>query len=278
MPPELLDTAAGALRLAVLFFTALFLPVMLQVLLLFAAGLGFLMLAHKVARGVLTLLTLIGVPLHELSHALASLITLCGVAAIKLLSDEAEGAHVRPKRWNPVGRIVVSMAPLFGGMLVLWLTAVYIIPGFEATAVLPPQLDLESAASLGTVLREIMDYLVQFLLATYQKLPDLQWDNWRTYAGLYIALSVGIWIVPSGADLKILLGGLPFAILVILGLFALLYISGDAQATFATLQEALWPPLLKFATAVTTAFALASLGILIFLPLRLLQKAREASE
>jgi hypothetical protein len=65
------------------------------------------------------------------------------------------------------------------------------------------------------------------------------------------------------------------AVLLIFALFIWLQVSGDAQATFATLQEALWPPLLKFATAVTTAFVLASLGILIFLPLRLLQKARE---
>jgi len=164
------------------------------------------------------------------------------------------------------------------GVLVLWLTAAYIIPGFEAPTIPPPQLDLESAASFGTVLRETMDYLAQFLQTAYQKLPGLQWDSWRTYVGLYIAFSAGIGIAPSSADLRILIGALPVAILLILGLFALLYLSGDVEATFVTLQQALWPALLKFSTAVTTAFVLASLGVLIFLPLRLLQKAREGAE
>ena len=140
-------------------------------------------------------------------------------------------------------------------MLVLWLTAVYIIPGFEAPTVSPPQLDLESAASLGTVLQETMDYLAQFLQTAYQKLPGLQWDNWRTYVGLYIAFSVGIGIAPSDADLKIMLGALPLAALLVLGLFTLLYLSGDVEATFVTLQQVLWPPLLKFSTAITYALS-----------------------
>jgi len=278
VPPELLDTAAGALRLAVLFFTALFLPVMLQLLLLFAAGWAFRGLAYRVSSTIATLLDLIGVPIHELSHALGCIVTLCGVAAIKLLIDELGYAFVQPKRLNFLGRIVVSLAPLFAGVLVLWLTAAYIIPGFETPTVSPPQLDLESAGSLGTVLRETMDYLGKFLRTAYQKLPGLQWDNWRTYVGLYIALSAGIGIAPSDADLKIMLGALPLAALLILGLFALLYLSGDAEATFDALQQALWPPLLKFSTAVTYAFVLTSLGILIFLPLRLLQTAREGEE
>jgi hypothetical protein len=278
MPPELFDTAAGALRLAVIFFTALALPVMLQVLLLFGAGIALLGLAGLAARTIVTLLSLVGTPVHELAHALASLLTLSRVAVVKLHSDEVEVGFVGSQRSNPLGEIFISLAPTFFGVLVMWLAAVYIIPGFEAPAVPSPQLDLESAASFGAVFREITDFLIQFLLATYEKLFDLQWDNWRTYVGLYVVLSVGIRIVPSAADLKGLLGGLPLAALLIFALFIWLYVSGDALAAFETLQEALWPPLLRFATAITTAFALASLGILIFLPLGLRQYARKARE
>ena len=208
MPPELLDTAAGALRLAVLFFTALAFPVMLQVLLLFGAGIALFALVGLAAETIAILLCLVGVPLHELAHALGALITLSRVAVVKLHSDEAGVGFVRAQRSNPLGRIVFSMAPTFVGVLVMWLAAVYIIPGFEAPPVSPPQLDLESAASFGAVFREITDFLVQFVLATYQKLFDLQWDNWRTYVGLYVVLSVGIRIVPGAADLKALLWGL----------------------------------------------------------------------
>ena len=278
MPPELLDTAAGALRLALLFFTALFLPVVLQLSLLFLAGWALFRLADRVSSILFTLLELIGGPLHELAHALATLLTLCGVAAVKLHRDKVSTGFVQHKRWNPVGRIVAPLAPLFAGVLVLWLVSAYIIPGFEVPAIPPPQFDLESAASLGTVIREILDYLVQFLLAIYQKLPGLQWDNWRTYAGLYIALSVGIGIAPSRTDVGIWLGGLLTAGVVIFGLFVVLYLLGDAQTTFAALHEALWPALIKFSTAITTAFVLASLGVLIFLPLYLLKPPRENAE
>jgi len=278
MPPELFDTAAGALRLALLFFTALALPVTLQVLLLFGAGIALLSLAGLAARAIVTLLSLVGTPVHELSHALASLLTLSRVAVVKLHSDDAGVGFVASQRSNPLGEIFISLAPTFFGVLVMWLAAVYIIPGFEAPAVHPPQLDLESAASFGAVFGEISDFLVQFLLATYERLLDLQWDNWRTYVGLYVVLSVGIRIVPSAADLKALLWGLPLAALLLFGLFVWLYVSGDALSTFETLQEALWPPLLKFATAVTTAFALAALGILVFLPLGLQEYARRNAE
>jgi hypothetical protein len=274
VPPELLDTTLSALRLAIGFVTALFLPVMLQLLLLFVAGWAFRGLAYRVST-IATLLDVIGVPIHELSHALGFLLTFCGVASIKLLIDELGYAFVVPKRSNILGRIVASLAPLFGGVLVLWLAATYVIPGFEAPTVSPRQLDLNSVASLGTVLGESMAYLERFLRTAYLNLSGLQWGSWRTYVGLYIAFSVGIGIAPSTDDLKILRAALPLAALLILGLFALLYLSGDAETVFVTLQQSLWPSLLRFSTAVTYAFVLTSLGMLIFLPLRLLQKVRE---
>jgi len=275
VPPELLDTAFDVLRLAVLFFTALLLPVMLQVVLLFSMGFAFKKLIYGASTTIATLLSLIGVPLHELFHALGCLLTFSGVAAIKLLIDELGYAFVSPKRSNVVGDIVTSLAPLFGGMLVLWLTATYIIPGFAMPTVEPPQLDLESAASLGAVLRASADYLGHFVRAAYENLPGLQWDSWRTYVGLYIALSVGIGIAPSTTDLKIFLAALPLSALLVLALFTLLYLSGDMESQFVAFQQGLWPYLLKFSTAVTYAFVLTSLGMFIFLPLRLFKAIRE---
>jgi hypothetical protein len=262
--------------MALLYGVALFLPVMLQLLLLFAAGRLFVTVVRGIASAVITLLVAIGTPLHELSHALACLVTFSGVAAIKLVSDEVSTASVTPKRWHVVSRVVAALAPLFGGTLVLWLTATYIIPGFAAPTIPPPQLDLESAASLGTVLREALDYLGRFVQTAYQNLPGLQWDNWRTYAGLYIAFSVGLGIAPSGQDLRIMITALPLATLLGVVAFALFHAVGDAEAQFAALQQGLWPHLLKFSTAVTYAFVLTSLGILVFLPLRLFSEVRRS--
>ena len=276
MSPDLIDTTLDVLRMALLYAVALFFPVMLQLVLLFAAGVLFVRVVRGIASAIITLLVAVGTPLHELSHALACLVTFTGVAAIKLVSDEAKGAHVKPKRANPLGGVAVSLAPLFGSTLVLWLTATYIIPGFETPTIAPPQLDLESAASLGMVLREALDYLGRFVQAAYEGLPGLQWGNWRTYAGLYIAFSVGMGIAPSKDDLMYMLAALPLSILLGVVVFAMFYIMGDAEAQFAAFQQGLWPHLLRFSTAVTYAFVLTSLGILVFLPLRLFSEVRRS--
>jgi hypothetical protein len=271
MPPDLFDTAVGILRLSATFVLALFLPLLLQLALLYFAGWALRKLVFFVSRTLAVLLGLVGTPVHEFSHAIANLITLCGVAAITPLIDKTGQASVYAKRSHFLGDMLAGVAPLFGGMLVLWLTGVYIIPGFEVPTISPPQLDMEAAASFGTVLRSAMDYLGQFLQTVFQDLPHLQWENWRTYVGLYVALSIGFSLPPSDVDLKGFARGLPVAVVLVLGLFAWLYFSGDAEVRFLALQQTLVPRLLDFSTAVTYAFLLTSLGILVFLPLRLWQ-------
>ncbi|MGD2206709.1 MAG: hypothetical protein PVH17_08015 [Anaerolineae bacterium] len=274
MSPDLLDTALKILGFSITFVVALFLPLLLQLLLLFAVSWAFNELVGWVSSTVWTLLSLIGTPVHEFSHALGCLITLCGVDAIKPLSDKRDPGYVLPKRPSFLASIVASVAPLFGGTLVLWLTASYVIPGFGAPVVPPPQLDLKGAASLETVLQVSAQYVGQFIQTTFHSLPALQWGNWRTYVGLYIALSVGLGLAPSPQDLKILAGSLPLLFLVGFAMSAWLYLAGDAEAQFLTLQQTLVPRLLDFSTAVTYAFLLTSLGMVIFMPLRIWQKWR----
>jgi hypothetical protein len=272
MPANLLDTVSGALHLSLLFFITLLLPAMLQLLLLFIAGWFLLRLAFRTSAPLGYLLGLIGVPVHEFSHAIGALVTLCGVAAVKPVIDELGYAFVSTKRSNFAGRIVMGLAPLFGGTLVLWLTARYIIPGFELPSVSTPHLSLESAASLNTVIRESLDYLSQMVQTAYSGFPSLKWTDWRTWAGLYIALSVGIGVAPSSQDLKVLLEGLPFAGLLAFGVFAWLYVSGHAESTLLALQEGLAVHLLRFSTALTYALVFTTLGVLVLFPLRLVQK------
>lgn len=273
MSSDLLETAFAALHLSVLFTLALFLPVLLQTALLLFVGWALNGLSG-VFRPLRALLGLVGTPVHELSHATASIVTLCGVNAIKLLSDDAGVAFVEPKRSHFVQRILVGLAPLLGGVLVLWLVATYVIPGFEAPVVPPPQLSLDSAGSLGAILGESLDYLGRFLEASFSNLSALQWDNWHTYAGLYIALSVGAGIALSSSDRRYLLRGLPAALLLSWIVFAALYLSGDVESRFLALQEWLVPRLLSFSTVVTSAFVLSIIGIIVLLPLALWRRLR----
>jgi hypothetical protein len=270
MPAELLDTLIDTLQLSTLFVITTFLPLIVQLALFLFAGWALDRLALLVSRRIATLLNLIGTPVHEFSHALARTVTLCGVDAITPLIDPATGeASTYSKRTHFLGDILSSLAPLFGGMMVLWLTARYIIPGFEVPTVALPQLNLESSISLGTVLQETMGYLERFLPTLYPNLINLRWSNWRTYVGLYIAVSVAAGIAPSAQDLKNLARGLPIGVALFLALFAWLQASGDAEARLLAVQASLGPHLIHFSTIITYAFVLASLGVFLFLPIGL---------
>jgi hypothetical protein len=276
MPSGMLDTALGAMRLAWLFVAALFFPLAVQLLLLFVASWALERLALRISGFVASLLYLVGVPVHEFSHALAALVTLAGVDAIKPLLEAPDGAFVSVKRANCLSSIVTSLAPLLGGLAVLWLTAAFVIPGLAITAVEAAPLDLTTVASPGTLLTATLDFLGRFLDTALANLFHLDWGSWRTYVGLYLALSIGIAIVPSHVDFRVFLGALPLALLVGLGMFTWLYLSGDAEGRFLSLQQALLPHLMALSRAITYAFVLTALGVVVFLPLGFLKWVRTA--
>lgn len=266
MSPDWLSTGLGALRLALLFVAALCFPLIVQLVLLFFASWALRGLVARTSGFVASLLYLVGVPIHEFSHALAALVTLTGILAIKPIFEAPDGAFVIYKRPYCWSNILISLAPFFGGLAILWLTATYIIPGFDVPAVEAARLDLAGAAAPGTLLTATLDFAGRFLETVLSDLFNLDWSNWRTYVGLYIALSIGVALLPSTADLKIFAGALPLALLAVLGIFVWLYISGDVEAQFLALQNALLPPLLAFSRIVSYAFVLTVLGLVFFFP------------
>jgi hypothetical protein len=259
------DVALGALHLAVVFVVSFFLPILVQLLLLLAAGWALKALAERASLSIALLLSLIGVPIHEFSHAIGFLITFSGVAAIKPLFDELGYAFVAPRRPYCWGYLVASIAPLFGATAVLWLIAIYVIPDFSVTPVTYTEVDA-ATANWAATLTAAMDYVDLVLRNAFSQLSTLQWGNWRTYLGLYIAISVAIGLAPSSVDWRIFFASLPLAVLLVLALFAWLYVSGDAVAQFQALKETVMPHLLTFSTVVMYAFVLTILGALIFLP------------
>jgi hypothetical protein len=266
MSPDWLDTGLGALRLALLFVAALFFPLIVQLGLLFVASWGLRRLVARTSSILASLLSLVGVAIHEFSHALAALITLAGIRAIKPLSEGPDPGFVEIVRPNFLSRILFSLAPLFGGLATLWLVATFVLAGFDVPVIEATQLDLQGAASAGTLLTATLDFVGRFLEAVFASLFNLEWSNWRTYAGLYLAFSIGTQIMPSVQDLKIFVGALPLALLAVLGIFVWLYVSGDVEAQFLALQEALLPSLLAFSRSISYAFVLTMLGLVFFFP------------
>lgn len=273
MSPNAIDVVLGTLQLAATFVVSLFLPIIVQLLLLIAAGWALKLLAERASIFGALLLSLIGVPVHEFSHAIGFLLTLSGIAAIKPVFDELGYAFVAPRRPYCWGYLVASVAPLFGATVLLWLTAKYIIPGFQVTPVMYTQADL-AGVDWPNTLRGAMDYVELTLENAVSHLSVLQWGNWRTYLGLYIAVSVAIGLAPSSVDWRAFFAALPLVVVLILALFAWLYSSGNAIARFVALRDALLPHLVAFSTVLTYAFVLTLLGTILFLPFGLLAGVR----
>lgn len=267
MLTELLDVLWGGLELT-LRFGALLLPLILQFALLLGSGWALWGLVSEFPITVRSLLSLIGTPVHELLHALSAIVALCGVNAIKLLSDSAGTAFVESKRSNWVEKTLTGLAPLLGGTFVLWLTATYIVPGFRIPRVVEPQAGLNEPLSFIGIVWDSVRYVWQSLVEAIRNLPSLEWTNWRTYVGLYTALSMGMGIVPSDVDLKVWVRGLPIAIILMWIVFCIVDWTGGSQAFISSLV----PQLLNLSSAVTYAFVLTVLGIVVLLPLVVVKK------
>lgn len=274
MSGDVTGVLLGALRLAAVVTSALFLPTLLQFLLLLVAGRFLLYLVSRAAPAVQDLLGLVGVPVHEFSHAIAALVTFGRVVAITPLLDKT-GQATTLVQTNWLGRVIVPVAPLLGGICMLWLTGSYVIPGFQVYSLLPPHIDA-GAASFGQVFSASLDYLGRFLSAVYGHLPSLSWGNWRTYAGLYIALSVGIAIAPSSTDLRLLAKGVPPLLVLFCCFFLALYLVGGDENSLSTVRQALALSMLRLSTAISAAFLLSSIGAVLLLPLALWGKWRSA--
>jgi hypothetical protein len=268
---DVLGLLLGALRLALLTLAVLLLPFLLQLLLLFGTSLLFHEIIKRLSYILTILLHLVGTAIHEFSHAIGLLITFSGVAAIRLLADPYGSTFYRKEPGLAV-RVIVPIAPLFGGIVALWLTARYILPGFDLSAVAPPTVDQEMAASPGSTLAVTWDMLVYSFKTVLAQLQALPWDNWRTYVGLYIAVSVGVGLALSPGDVKDFLAALPVSLILFYGLFVGVYLLGDVATLFPSVMGKLLPPLARLTMIITTALLLTLLGLFLCIPLFFLKR------
>lgn len=146
------------------------------------------------ARGLVWLIAP-GVAVHELSHALACLLTGAKVHSMVLFRSDGSG-EVRhgPPKLRYVGDLVIGLAPLLGGSLCLLVLAMLLkapVNPLRSTAGVQPD-QLHFLLDLAAL---VIDDLRLYLRGS-------SWTDWRTYVFLYFAICFGLTMAPSGKDLK----------------------------------------------------------------------------
>ena len=184
----------------------------------------------------ISLLLYPGVVVHEFSHLIAAVILFVPVKSMtlvpKVVDGKIQGGSVVIQKVDVFRRTLVGVAPLFGGLAVLWLITVYLIPVIpwvcHAVRQLADQhLTLEILKHLPAQAGVQNDVLCSSykLITSYQLLI--------TILSFYLLFSISSTMYSSKKDLEALLYSLP---VVIVGI-VLLYILGFQASWIVSILE-----------------------------------------
>jgi hypothetical protein len=263
------------IQLEILFVLALFLPLALQLLVLYLVSRGLWQFSGRYfGRGIWALLAFVGVPVHELSHAVAFLLTGAGVQRLVLFAPRglpeyggATGVTIPARQPTVVSRLVASIAPFFGCSLAAWLVLRLLLPGFTAADVAAPiVVNSSEAAGSGQVIGQVLGAYPVNLIGAFAR---LQWNHLQTYLALYLGASLGMGAAPSREDFRHFFPALLGLLVVLLPVFALIQLFSDPAAMliqFQTMVETVTVPI-GAALTYATVFGLIALLLLMILSL-----------
>lgn len=270
-----------AVQLEALFIVALLLPLLLQLVVLYATSRALWTFTGRYfGRPVWALLALVGVPIHELSHALAFLVTGAGVRRVVLFAPRglpeyngATGVVIPKRKPSAFSRLVSSIAPFFGCSLAAWLALRLLLPGFDIAHDIPAlSLGALQNGGLGQAAGQV---LLGYLRGLLDAFTGIAWLDWRTWLAIYLGASLGMGAAPSAEDFKLFFPALLGLLVILLPVFALLQAFSDPQTAFAAVQGAAGRFLLPVGAALSyaTVFALIVLvALVLLLPLRRLAR------
>lgn len=270
-------TLPEMLKLVVLGTLVPMIPLMVQIVALYAIGRGLWnFTGRSFGRGAWAFLAVVGVPIHELSHAIAFTLTGAGVQRMVLFAPRglpeyggATGIVVPARPPSGFSRLVSSVAPFFGCSLGAWLVLRLLLPDFLISA--PTGLMLSPTALRGGDAGQAMlRTLGGYLLSTLEALLSLDWGNWQTYLAVYLGASLGMGAAPSREDFKLFFPALMGLMVLLLPVSALLLVFDDPGILFMIAQRLLARLLLPIgvALAYATVFsALMLLGLALLWPL-----------
>jgi hypothetical protein len=182
---------------------ALFLNLVIGAALLLLALHGLRRLwAGTVSTGVLAWVVAPGVILHELSHAAGCVLTGAKVHSITLWRSDGSGEvrHGPPRvRW--LGGVVISLAPLVGGILALLLLGLLLRAPVNMYGVRVSGAQPDQFVFLADLARLLWH---DFALV----LRPSAWADWRSWLFLYFAVCITLTMGPSAKDLRNCAAGL----------------------------------------------------------------------
>ena len=123
----------------------------------------------------------LGAVVHELSHAIFCFLTRAKIVEIKIFSEKPHVTHTKAKL-PIIGEMLISLAPIAGGLLVLFLINKYFLVGHFR-------------------IPEFSNWQDVFL-APFKLLPQINLFSWQSWLTILLFLNVGAMIGPSLQDLK----------------------------------------------------------------------------
>ncbi len=133
---------------------------------------------------IIRLLYYIGALVHETSHAILCILTGAKILEFAVFAEQPRVVHERSKV-PVVGELLISAAPIAGGLLFLFLVNRYLLGNYF---ILPQIANWYNWKSVFTALFE---FLLQINL--------LQWQSWVI---VFLLFNVGAMLGPSTQDLK----------------------------------------------------------------------------
>lgn len=134
------------------------------------------------ASKALHFLYYIGAFVHESSHALLCVLTGAKVVEYEVFSSQPHVTHTKSKL-PLIGGLLISAAPIFGGLLFLFLVKYFILGDYFA--LLTPDENWKS-----------------ILLTPINFLMQLSFLNWKSWVFLLLLLNSGAMLGPSFQDIK----------------------------------------------------------------------------
>ncbi len=124
----------------------------------------------------------IGAFVHETSHALACLLTRAKIEEYNIFSRQPHVVYSPNPKLPLIGKLLISLAPLIGGLLFLFLINHYWLAGYFNVPQISGWQDI--------------------LLIPFELLSQINLLDWQSWVMILLFLNIGAMIGPSVKDLK----------------------------------------------------------------------------